>query len=319
MFKRLLMTVALVATTFNVSAAKPQALPMPLGEQYPVEVVLNQQEIAVDVSATNPMAAGGGLLGALIVAGVDNARTKNAEERIVPLRDMLITYRFNEAMEQAIRAKVPSPGITESPAFNIQSSMLGAIDAQNRQQLAPYALVLTPRYAFDNKFHAMTVKITAQVVERSVKSNGKTKLAISFNRVYTHHVQLPAPGEVDDNVKAWQALGGPRLVELLDQAVLHSVDMLVFDFSREGRAEWGKFDRRASASIDGRNVPGIHQRAGEGWVWTRTGKGYLEALNGYQTAKAAPAAPASVPAEAEAAPATVPAAEAAPVPADTMP
>lgn len=64
MFKRLIMSVALAATSFAVSAAKPQALPMPLGEEYPVEVVLNQQEIAVDVSATDPMMAGGGLLGA---------------------------------------------------------------------------------------------------------------------------------------------------------------------------------------------------------------------------------------------------------------
>lgn len=211
------------------------------------------------------------------MAGVDNARTKNAEERIVPIRDLLIAYRFNEVMEQAIRAKVPSPGISQSPAFNIQSSLLGAIDAQNKQQLSPYALVLTPRYAFDNKFHAMTVKITAQVVQRTVKPNGKPKVATSFSRVYTHNVQLPMPGEVDDNVKAWLALGGPRLVELLDQALHHSVDMLVFDFSGEGRAEWGKFERRASASVDGRNVPGIQQRQGDGWVWTRSGKGRLEA------------------------------------------
>ena len=118
MFRRLFVaTVATVLATFAAAthAAKPQVLPMPLGDAMTVELVLNQQEIGVDVSQTNAMAAGGGLLGALIVAGIDNSRTKSAEERIVPIRDLLLSYPFNERVEREIRADVPSPGIGANP------------------------------------------------------------------------------------------------------------------------------------------------------------------------------------------------------------
>jgi hypothetical protein len=291
------------AATFAIAAhaAKPIVQPIPLGENLPVEVVLNQQEIGVDVSQTNAMAAGGGLLGALIVAGVDNARTKNAEERIVPIRDLLIAYRFNDAFEREVRARLPSEGITMKPVFVVQNTALGAIDAQNNHQAAPRAFVLTPRYALDNRFTQMTVRVTAQMVERQPKSNGKLKTVLGFNRTYTFQFVLPETSDDPEvNVKAWTGFGADALTSMLDEGVRQSIDMLVFDFSPEGRKQWESYDRKASVRLAGRSYPGLTVREAPEWVWARAGKGWLQAMNGYRIAAALPAsAPAlTVPVEA---------------------
>ena len=318
MFRRLF--VATVATTVLATiavaahAAKPQALPMPLGDAMTVELVLNQQEVGVDVSQTNAMAAGGGLLGALIVAGIDNSRTKSAEERIVPIRDLLLSYPFNERVEREIRADVPSPGIGANPNILVQGSALAAIDAQNKGQLASRALVLTPRYAFDNQFNHLSVKITAQVIEREIKPNGKVRARFAFNRTYTFQHTLPEIAEKpEDNVKAWVAFGADGLTSMVDEGLRQSVDMLVFDFSSEGRAQWEQFDRKAVVKVGARTYPGLTVREGEGWAWARTGKGIMQTLSGYRvagivqapmpTAADAGAEAVQVPVEAAAAPA----------------
>ena len=48
------------------------------------------------------------------------------------IRDLLIAYRFNDAFERELRAKLPSDGITKTPVFVVQNTALGAIDAQNK-------------------------------------------------------------------------------------------------------------------------------------------------------------------------------------------
>lgn len=311
--------VSIFAALFAVSAhaAKPLTQPMPLGENLAVEIVLNQQEVGVDVSQTNAMLAGGGLLGALIVAGVDDARTKNAEERIVPIRDLLIAYRFNDALERELRAKLPSEGISATPVFVVQNTSLGAIDAQNNNRSASRAFVLTPRYAFDNRFDRMTVRLTAQMVERQPKSNGKLKTVIGFSRTYTFQFSLPETSDKpEENVAAWTGFGGDALVAMLDEGMRQSVDMLVYDFSAEGRARWDDFDRKASVQLAGRSYPGLKVREAPEWVWTRVGKGWAQALNGHRIAAALPMTAQAAPAV-EAAAVVAPAAVDVAVPAKT--
>lgn len=301
MLSRILVSIFAATFAFAAHAAKPITQPMPLGENLPVEMVFNQQEVAVDVSETNAMAAGGGLLGALIVAGIDNARTKNAEERIVPIRDLLIAYKFNDAFEREIRAKLPSDGITRTPVYVVQNTALGAIDAQNNHQAAPHAFVLTPRYTFDNRFTQMTVSLTAHVVDREQKSNGKTKTVFGFNRTYTFHFTLPEISDKpEENVKVWTGFGADALTGMLDEGVRQSVDMLVFDFSSEGRSQWESFDRKAAVKLGNRSYPGLTVRETPDWVWARSGKGWLQALNGYRVAAALPAPAQAAPAEAPA-------------------
>ena len=90
---------------------------------------------------------------------------------------------------------------------------------------------------------------------------------------------------------------------MLDEGVRQSVDMLVFDFSVEGRAQWDRFDRKASVRLAGRSYPGLMVRETPDWVWTRVGKGWMQAMNGHRIAAALPASPMTVQAPAAEAPA----------------
>lgn len=254
---------------------------MPLGHHFPVDVVFDQQEISVDVLDGNfPKPATGGLLGEWF------------EKHAATLRALLISYPFRGRMEEAIRAKVPSAGLSPEPVFTFQTATLEAIDVQSEHQLASQALALTPHYAFNTRFTEMTVRITAWLLQRSFKPDGKTNVRVAFRHIYAFHVLLPNGGRGVPNGEAWVALGGPRLMELLDEGVQQSVDMLVFDFSEEGRAQWNTYERGAHSTLNGHKYKGTFLRGTSEWVWTRFGEGMAMSLNGYQIAEAS--APAQV-------------------------
>lgn len=309
MFRRIGLALGLAALCLDVSA-KPAPLPMPLAADLPVEVVLTQQELAVDVADTaTAVGMQFGLIGALIGAGIQNAQVKKAEELVVPVRDQLVEYRFNERLEAALRAKLASEGLSPNPAITVLQTPWDAVDAQNAQQVPLQALVIVPRYSIDSGFNQLVVQLTAQLVDRKIKPNGKIKTAYRFNRSYAFHFPLLVGG-AGDNVARWTGMGSARLGELLDQGIAQTTDMLVHDFSAAGRAEWEQSTKRQFATVKGQRYPGLAVRQAPDWAWVRLGKGWMQTLQGYQPvgeqvgavvpAVSAEVAPVAVPAEPDA-------------------
>ncbi|MFD0726876.1 hypothetical protein [Lysobacter brunescens] len=270
MFKRLIMSVALVAMSFVVSAAKPQALPMPLGEQLPVEVVLHQQELAVDVHSTAGLGMQFGLVGALISSAVDNANAKKAEARVAPLRDALISYRFNERFEAELRAKLASEGISADPQLMVLSSSRDFIGAQADADVPKYAMVIAPRYAMDFDFGRMYVQASVYIVDRERKSNGKLKTRYRASRVYNFSHRIEG-GKADDYPATWQNLPPNAMADMLDRSVRHVTDMIVYDFSAQGRSEWTASVKKTSAKLGNHEYGGLEVRRGDDWIWLRAG------------------------------------------------
>ncbi|MBA3930023.1 MAG: hypothetical protein C0521_10610 [Xanthomonas sp.] len=309
-------------------AARPEVPAMPVAEQLPVEIVLAQQELAIDVPANGAAtgAAVGGLLGALIGTAIDKAAVSNGEERAAELRNQLVDYPFNQRMEAALREKLPSEGLSPQP----QISVCNAPAATGTQfpsigcSVAPATgvLVIVPRYAIDAKFENMVVQVNAHLIDRETKSNGKPKVR---NRLtYTYHFNFPidaVDGEKSEQTAVrWAALGSAPLAMLLDTGVAQVTDMLAYDFSAEGRAERAT-PKKGSTAFNGRMFNGQHVRTGKDWVWSRMGKHSGDALHGYypvspdalraSVAAAATPAEASVVAEVGAAPTSTPEAPAA--------
>ena len=286
----MLLAMGMAALCFNASA-KPKPLPMPLADELPVEVVMAQHELEVDVPAT-ASAMGGqfGLIGALIGSAVQNSQVKKAEERVVPIRDQLLAYRFNERVEAALRAKLASEGISPRPSIKVMQTRWDAADARaNTQDMPLHALVIVPRYSVDAAFNTLSVSLSTQLVDRTIKSNGKVKTKYLFARSYAF--RFPLQGAVsEENPQRWAGMGPARLAALLDQGVEQATDMLVYDFSATGRAEWGQKIKRETATVKGASYPGRAVRQGEGWVWARTGNSMIvSTLQGYQPVD--PAAP----------------------------
>lgn len=263
-------------------AAKPIELPMPLGESLPVEIVEAQQELGVVVPATaQNMGMQFGLIGALIGSAVQNSQVKNAEEAVVPLRDLLVGYPFNQKMQDALRAKLVSEGISPNPQVTVMPSTWEAYDAQQKAQLPPQALVLTPSYSVDSQFTQLTVLVHAQFVERSVKSNGKIKVVPRLTRDYSY--QFPMSGaRSPEPIQDWVALGAPGLAAVVDRGIQQSVDMLVNDFTAESRAAWNAKVKAEAVNLSGMRYSGVPVRQGEGWSWLRMGRGHMQTLLGLE-------------------------------------
>lgn len=290
MFKRTVLLLLLSLLACGAQAAK-RPLPMPIAPELPVEMIEAQQEIAVTVPDT--AAAVGmqfGLVGALIGSAVQNAQTKKAEGRIVPLRNLMVDYRFNQKVAEVLKTRLPSEGVSPHPVLTVMPTPWEARDALQSGQLPPMALVITPSYDMDSDFSQLTVKLQADVVDRTVKSSGKVKSVKRFTRAYAFHYPLVGPVG-DDPVRDWLALGAQGMARLVDQGIAQATDMLVHDLSEEGRFSWGVDPKGRSATLQGKSYPGAVVRRGDGWVWLRTGRKTWQKLDGYQhvTAGAPPA------------------------------
>jgi hypothetical protein len=295
MLRRLCLALGLAFSCFSVRARTVE-LPVPVARELPVELVLNQQEMAVEV----PQAAAAvgmqfGLIGALVGSAVQNSQAKKAEARVVPLRDLLVHYRFNERLEAAVRSKLASDGLSPNPQLTVRQTAWDEAQA-NARPASMQALVLVPRYAMTYDFRTLSVSLATSYVERTPKSNGKYKTKTLFSRVYKFDFPMAAaPVEGEDMVQRWSALGSDGLSRLLDQGIAQTTDMLAFDFSAEGRSQWSQTGKGQSAEVAGQHFPGMQVRQGAGWVWVRSGKGWAQSLAGHQpldaTTLAALAAP----------------------------
>jgi hypothetical protein len=295
MLQRLCLALGLAFSCFAVDARTVE-LPTPIARELPVELVLNQQEMAVEVPQT--AAAVGmqfGLIGALVGSAVQNSQAKKAEARVVPLRDLLVHYRFNDRLEAAVRAKLASDGLSPDPQLTVRQTAWDEARA-NAQPASMQALVLVPRYAMTYDFQNLSVSLATSYVERTPKSNGKYKTRTLFRRVYKFDFPMAAaPAEGEDMVLRWTALGSDGLSRLLDEGIAQTTDMLAFDFSAEGRSQWTQTGKGQSAEAAGQHFPGMQVRQGAGWVWVRSGKGWAQSLVGHRpldaTTLAALAAP----------------------------
>lgn len=275
------MVVAMVSACLDATA-KPRPLPMPVAQDLAVEVVMNQHELVVDVpDSASAMGAQFGLIGALIGAGIENAQVKKAEERVAPIRNLLIEYPFNARIEAALRSKVASQGIAPNPVVTVLNTPWDAVEAgQDVDNMPLEAMVITPRYSMDAGFSQLTVSLLTQVVYRMVKPNGKVKTTYRFGRTYAFRFPLVS-SSTEENPQRWTGMGAARLAELLDQGVEQATDMLVHDFSAEGRAAWDQKIKRDSVVLQGQIYRGRAERESQDWVWVRSGNKTMQQLQGF--------------------------------------
>jgi hypothetical protein len=279
---RLIIGIGLLCMTMPAMAAK-QPLPLPLAGELGVELVQEQQELAVDVPDSSAATMQFGLLGALIGSAIENTQVKNAERRVADLRDLLVDYPFQARMEAALRERLPSEGISPSPVFELRATPWLAADATGTLSAPVERLVLVPRYALRNDFELISVTLAASFVVREPKANGKIKVRAPFSRRYAFHFPLDDIGlDADGDAGRWLAMGAPRLEAMLDRGVDHVVDMLVYDLSRAGRAEAQTKVKRESARARGLEYNGRGLREGDGWVWLRSGNGFAQSVSGFE-------------------------------------
>lgn len=260
------------------SLAKDAELPMPLAEQLPVEVQLTQHELAVDVpDYSSGMATQFGLVGVLIGSMVENSQSKKGEDALLPVRNLMVDYTFEQRLVTALQAGLPGSGIAGQPVVNV--SHLPWEGRSDLQSMPPRALVIRPRYALDETMSTMYVKLQVTLEDRQVR-NGAVKTKVAFTRPYTFRSTLAnaTPGQTGP----WTALGAERVGQLMDQSVDQAVAIMLYDFSAEGRQQWTQ-KVKGRTEVSGRFVPGRVERRTPDAVWVRAGNKRMQNLTAYQT------------------------------------
>jgi hypothetical protein len=260
--ERILATIVLLATPLIVMASKADGLPMPLGEQLPVELVATQNGINVEILNN----AGLDLMVPMLGSGLNRAAARNAEARVGPINQALSAYRYGERFEARLRASLASEGISPAPVLTVHSLQ----DSARSRDVPLHALVLTPQYTMSQDFDRLYVRLHVQLVDREPKADGQYKARARATRIYMFSHRLKET-KVEQHVAAWHSLPPPVLAALLDEAIGHVIDMMVYDFSAEGRAEWDANVRNGRARLDGHVYGGKEVRRGEGWIWLRSG------------------------------------------------
>jgi hypothetical protein len=267
-----------------LAQAKQKPLPMPLAEQLPVEIVLSQQEMGVEVPDNSAVAAQFGLIGALIGAAIQTTQVANAEKRIVDIRNLMIDYRFNDKMEAALRAKLATPGISPDPQITVMPTPWDAAKAvQANEQPRQGVMVIVPRYVMYNNFELMRINLTVMIVDRTLKSNGKLKekIRVYKNYVYNFPMTRIAGSGAEEDAARWEALGKDGLAALLDTGIEQVTDIVAYDFSEQGRADALVKLAKEKVSIAGFDYNGRKVRGTDEYVWVRSGPMRYSSITGY--------------------------------------
>jgi len=210
----------LVLSSVSIGAVKnnviaPEARTLAGGRD--VYIMIPQAEIKPNINISNiTAAAGGGLLFALIDAGVNNSRAKDAEKTVVPLREALVGFEFDpraqlESVNTLSGLGWFEPKETKISKDDSQKSMLAAVDQAGTQQ----NMFLRYSYETNADFSGLVVSLGASLANKQVPKGKKPDARLqaknlAYNSSVRSMIMLPDANPKDPaaNVQAWSADGG---------------------------------------------------------------------------------------------------------------
>ncbi|HTA66070.1 MAG TPA: hypothetical protein VK753_11245, partial [Xanthomonadaceae bacterium] len=191
MFRRTCLMAGLFVLGLGNSAAFASKLPMPIAQNLPIEIVLDQPQLAVDLSpVAADVAQQFGVIGGLVGVAIQKGQDRKADAAVAPLREMLAGYPFQEHLENALHEKLASEGISPNPGFTLLRKPWDEVDAQTAPHVPLHALVLYPRYSIDAGFTRLSVRLFANVVDREIDDEGVVDDTVGFARVYEFQFPL---------------------------------------------------------------------------------------------------------------------------------
>ena len=252
---------------------------------------------------------------ALIDAGVNNARAKDAEKSVVPLRESLVGYEFDPRAEMASAMTLSGLdwfGAKQTQLTKDESgdASLAALDAS----AAPQLMVMRYSYETTADFSAILVHLNTTLLKKEIPKGKKSNARLNpKNMAYVQSVRsvilLPDanPKDPDGNVRAWAADGGRAARAALDLGIERCQQLLQRGLTQSAAdaASMAKRNKRPLSSVPGVSGWEIEKQPTSTLVY----EFLLGSLTQVETLGAAPAAPAV--ATAPAADAAAPAAAAA--------
>jgi hypothetical protein len=288
-----------LAVTFLSGCTTPVRVPISsdsrtqLGEVKGI-VGLQQQEIGTEINPSNVSAAmGGGLIGGIVDASIDDARAKKAEAAVKPVRDALIDYQPGNVLAvdlQKALAAVPgaSPSHIDVRQVVDPNTTSGWINAPGGASV----LLVTLRYKLSFDFKSMIVSAVVSLHPAGGRLAGITQTKaglppLVYYNMFSSINILPGvtgPQSPDGMVTLWAADGGRQAQAVLNTGLQELAAMIAYDFTAPAppqgelyKAPEGAEKHFGIAEYGANNVgfQGYIEHKADGRVWVRLPPGQL--------------------------------------------
>lgn len=218
-----------------------------------VAVPVSQSEIYVFVPQSNIAAAGGGgLLLAIIDAGVDSVRTSKAETAVKPLRDAMVDFDFDGTLQSDLKTSLGQVAFAHADNFHVVKTVTPeSLDGVLANSKDSAVMFTTADYHLSNDADVLDVTIRASLFANSADlralkpATGKSMISSMANALYhssfTYESHLV--GSTDDrdhNIAMLSADHGAALRTELKTGTAKVAGMLAADLQRDADPAPGK-------------------------------------------------------------------------------
>lgn len=212
-----------------------------------VVVPVRQGEIYVFVPDSQvAAAAGGGLLWALVDAGVNSVRTSKAEAAVKPLRDAMVDFDFSQVLQDKLKTSLSQiPWLHAGNVTISKDTTAAGMDGALANSKASAVLFAVTDYHLSNDGAVLSIVVNASLfgnndalnaLAQSKTKSPKTALGNSIYRnVFTFEETLPGSSDDRDrNIAAWDAQGSSAMRSALKLGAMKLSMMLVADLQGPG-------------------------------------------------------------------------------------
>jgi len=241
-----LSALAMLVSACATAIPPHKALPSEARGQFSAtDIVLpvRQSEIYIFVAPSQTaMYGGGGLLLALIDAGIDSSNAGTAEEAIKPLRNALVDYSFDTQMQAELQAVFSQSTWLNAGNYQVVREVTNAnLDSILAASKSSAVLFVTMDYNVNWSGDIVNVNMTTHLfpksaelsamIEKPETSGAKTQ---SVNALYrntmTFRDRAPnATGARETNLVIWEADNGARMRESLSGGARVLAELLMAD------------------------------------------------------------------------------------------
>jgi hypothetical protein len=198
---------------------------------------VEQQEILVDKPDVN---GGGGILGAIIEGVAESNMDKNRQAALVPIRNALVDFNFEQKFFTAARAafdeRLLSPEAKITTARNIADVQDFLVTRNDGSTVS-----VNLNYHFQQDFRALSVTTIVRLGDLGLRKNSRGKLEEKYYSdkqragkmtyvVYTSNWTLEkSSGSYTPNIERWMANNGEKIKVSLDRSILEITDLIQRD------------------------------------------------------------------------------------------
>ena len=206
---------------------------------------VKQAEIYVYVA---PVSTGGqgGMIGALVAAGIDAAVQEKAQKAVQPARDAIVDYDFDGRLKADLQSALGGVGFLKVDGVRVtKDAFQPGLDKAIADSRAGAVLVTIADYQFSADAAAVTVTLNADLYGKDAalapfRPTGTANAKVAsypgnslYRNTFTYSQPLPgATTDRDQNIRTWSANNGKAIRDALDAGSAAVAGKLATDIQR---------------------------------------------------------------------------------------